>query len=50
MSYINVYAFFEDPEKAWRKKIAEEKERDKNRQSDPQLSLFPLRGSLNLAN
>ena len=25
MSYINVYAFFEDPEKAWRKKIAEEK-------------------------
>ena len=45
MSYINVYAFFEDPEKAWRKKIAEEKEREKYRQSNPQQSLFPLQGA-----
>ena len=45
MSYINVYAFFEDPEKAWRKKIAEEKEREKYRQADTQQSLFPLQGA-----
>ena len=45
MSYINMYTFFEDPEKAWRKKIAEEKEREKNRQSNPQQSLFPLQGA-----
>lgn len=35
MSYINVYAFFEDPEKIWRKVIVEEKEQDKNTQKRP---------------
>lgn len=39
MSYINVYAFFEDPEKTWRKVIAEEKEREKIRKNDPQMAL-----------
>lgn len=42
MSYINVYAFFEDSKKAWRKKIVAENEREKYRQSNPQQSLFPL--------
>ena len=39
MSYINAYAFFEDPEKTWRKKIAEEKERERMRNHDPQMTL-----------
>lgn len=39
MSYVNVYAFFEDPEKTWRKVIAEEKERERIRKNDPQMVL-----------
>lgn len=39
MSYINVYAFFEDPEKSWRKVIAEEKERERLRKMNPQTKL-----------
>ena len=39
MSYINVYSFFEDPEKSWRKVIAEEKERERMRYQDPQMTL-----------
>ena len=39
MSYINVYAFFEDPEKSWRKVVAEEKERERIRNNDPQTKL-----------
>jgi len=45
MSYINVYSFFEDPEKAWRKRIAEEFEREKIKDSAPQRTLFPLQGA-----
>ncbi len=45
MSYINVYAFFEDPEKTWRKVIAEEKEREKLRLNNPQIMLFPTQGA-----
>ncbi|MEZ7936414.1 MAG: hypothetical protein QMB99_04425 [Paludibacteraceae bacterium] len=39
MSYINVYSFFEDPEKSWRKVIAEEKKRERMRYQDPQMTL-----------
>ena len=39
MSYINVYAFFEDPEKSWRKRIAEEKEQERIRNDSPQMVL-----------
>ena len=39
MSYINVYAFFEDPEKSWRKRIAEEKEQERIRNNSPQMIL-----------
>ena len=39
MSYINVYSFFEDPEKSWRKVIAEEKERERMRYQDPRMTL-----------
>lgn len=39
MSYINVYSFFEDPEKSCRKVIAEEKERERMRYQDPQMTL-----------
>ena len=39
MSYINVYAFFEDPEKSWRKRIAEEKELERIRNNSPQMVL-----------
>ena len=39
MSYINVYSFFEDPEKSWRKVIAEEKERERMRYQDPRMIL-----------
>jgi len=39
MSYINVYAFFEDPERTWRKIIAEEKERERICKNDPQTIL-----------
>ena len=39
MSYINVYSFFEDSEKSWRKVIAEEKERERMRYQDPQMTL-----------
>ena len=39
MSYINVYSFFGDPEKSWRKVIAEEKERERMRYQDPQMTL-----------
>lgn len=45
MSYINIYTFFEDPEKAWRKVIAEEKERERLRYNNPQTSLFPIKGA-----
>jgi Transposase DDE domain/Domain of unknown function (DUF4372) len=44
MSYIDVYAFFEDPEKSWRKVIAQEKERERLRYSNPQRTLFDLNG------
>lgn len=44
-SYINVYAFFEDPEKSWRKIIAEEKEREKLKDNNPQRTLFPIQGA-----
>jgi len=44
MSYINVYAFFEDPEKSWRKLIAMEKERERLRYNNPQRTLFDLEG------
>jgi len=47
MSYINVYAFFEDPEKTWRKVIAEEKERERIRKNNPQTILdFEYEGLL----
>lgn len=36
---INMYAFFEDPEKSWRKVIAEEKERERIRKIYPQMKL-----------
>ena len=39
MSYINVYSFFEDPEKSWRKVIADEKERERMRYQDPRMIL-----------
>lgn len=42
MSYINVYSFFEDLERSWRKVIAQEKERDKLRFNNPQKTLFPI--------
>ncbi len=45
MSYINVYAFFEDPEKTWRKVIADEKERERIRKVNPQKTLFPIWGA-----
>ncbi len=44
MSYINVYAFFEDPEKSWRNVIAAEKEREKLRCNNPQRTLFDMEG------
>jgi hypothetical protein len=44
VSFINLYAFFEDPEKEWRKKIAEEKQQEKCRQSDTQQYLFHCKG------
>jgi len=40
MSYINVYAFFEDPEKTWRKIVAEEKERERIRNNSSQTKLI----------
>ena len=45
MSYINVYAFFEDPERTWRKVIAEEKDRERLYKISPQTTLFPLQGA-----
>jgi len=39
MSYINVYTFLEDPEKSWRKVVAEEKERERLRKMNPQTKL-----------
>ena len=45
MSYINMYAFFEDPEKAWRKVVAEQKERERIRTNDPQLVLSFTKGA-----
>lgn len=45
MSYINVYAFFEDPERTWRKVIADEKERERIRKNDPQMALCFDRGA-----
>jgi len=47
MSYINVYAFFEDPERTWRKVIAQEKERERIRKNNPQTTLdFEYKGLL----
>lgn len=47
MSYINVYAFFEDPERTWRKVIAEEKARERIRNNNPQTALtFEYEGLL----
>jgi hypothetical protein len=47
MSYINVYAFFEDPERTWRKVIAEEKTRERMRNNNPQTALtFEYEGLL----
>ncbi len=45
MSYINAYAFFEDPERTWRKRIAEEKERERLLKNNPQTTLFPVQGA-----
>lgn len=45
MSYRNVYAFFEDPEKTWRKAIAEEKERERIRKNNPQMVLSFKQGA-----
>jgi hypothetical protein len=42
---LDRYAFFEDPEKTWRKVIAEEKEREKLRLNNPQIMLFPTQGA-----
>lgn len=39
MSYINMYVFFEDPEKSWRKVVTEQKEREKIRTNNPQMAL-----------
>lgn len=44
MSFINMYAFFEDPEKSWRKVIAQQEEREKQRKNNPQRTLFDMRG------
>ena len=45
MSYINVYAFLEDPEKTWRKVVAEEKERERIRKNNPQMTLNFIKGA-----
>ena len=45
MSYINMYAFFEDPERSWRKVLAEEKERQRIHNNDPQLKLSFAKGA-----
>ena len=45
MSYINMYAFFEDPEKTWRKVVAEQKERERMRTNDPQLVISFNKGA-----
>jgi hypothetical protein len=39
MSYVNMYAFFEDPERTWRNIIAEENERERMRKKYPQMAL-----------
>ena len=39
MSYINMYAFFEDPERSWRKVVDEQKERERMRKIYPQMAL-----------
>ena len=47
MSYINAYAFFEDPERAWRKVIAEQNEKERIRKNNPQTALnFEYEGLL----
>ena len=43
MSYINMYTFFENPEKAWRNLI-DEREREQKRKNESQYTLFPLQG------
>lgn len=45
MSYINAYSFFEDPERTWRKVIAEERERERIRKNNPQTTLFAQQGA-----
>ena len=45
MSYINAYSFFEDPERTWRKVIADEKERERIRKNNPQTTLFAQQGA-----
>jgi hypothetical protein len=49
MSYINInmYAFFEDPERSWRKVVDEQKEREKIRTKNPQMALNFDYGGLN---
>ncbi|MEI6751967.1 MAG: transposase [Paludibacter sp.] len=42
MSYINVYTFFEDPERSWRKVIEEHNERERLLKNNPQTTLFPV--------
>lgn len=41
MSYINVYGFFENPEKAWQELIEEQKARMKEKESTHQNLIFP---------
>lgn len=45
MSYINMYAFFEDPEKSWRKIVDEQNERERIRKLNPQMVLSFDRGA-----
>jgi hypothetical protein len=40
MSYINVYSFFENPEKTWTAVIKADREREEQLKNDPQLALF----------
>lgn len=40
MSYINVYSFFENPEKTWTAVIKADHEREEQMKNDPQLTLF----------
>lgn len=40
MSYINVYSFFENPEKTWTAVIKADREREEQMKNDPQLTLF----------